>query len=257
MSSSQRRIGSSTSRLFRSIIIRCPLPWTPCSARTIRSTWHPACSRNAAVAGQEWAKQRGLRLDDRDRDLRERRKPPRRLRLEVQSSDLRLLQLVGETRREDRRSSATAVRPQSSETPRLGSTRNGGPIGSSGDDRLDERRARVGGEPAHRAPAEPVMRIAGPISSSRAAPCSRSMRVRGREVRGQPARPGGELVDARVVRVAASRPLGVEVRGRVRHRPAAEFVISAETSSYGNRPPTGPSTSGWNGARPWPGRSTT
>ena len=39
--------------------------------------------------------------------------------------------------------------------------------------------------------------------------------------------------------------------------PSAEFVKSAETSSYGNRPPTGPSTSGWNGARPWPGLSTT
>ena len=43
--------------------------------------------------------------------------------------------------------------------------------------------------------------------------------VRGGEVRRQPAGPGGELVDERVVRSAASRPLGVEVCGRVRHGP--------------------------------------
>ena len=107
------------------------------------------------------------------------------------------------------------------------------------------------------APAEPVIRIAGPISSSRAAPWSRSMAFAAAKSAGSQPAPAANWLDARVVRVPLPGHWVWRCAVGCAIGPSAEFVISAETSSYGNRLPTGPSTSGWNGARPWPGLSTT
>ena len=134
---------------------------------------------------------------------------------------------------------------------------NGGPIGSSATIALtSDGRASAVTQPIG-APAEALMRIAGPILSSKAAPCSRSMAFAAAKSAGSQPAPaanwstlgssGSPLPGHWVWRWAVGCAIG----------PAAEFVISAETSSYGNRLPTGPRTSGWNGARPWPGLSTT